>query len=160
VALSVLRARMLHAVPPLRTDARVDEAAPAATATISKRAALEAKLAHWQDEAEKLHKETEEARRAWLKSPADLALKEAHLAAKDALASAKQERDSVLKQLEMLGGCLPARKGGKPALTRAPRGRPRPGGAFGGPCLPAGCGTPELRRYDRADVAVAQRSPS
>ena len=109
MALSVLRARMLHAVPPLRTGARVDEAAPAATATSSERAALKAKLAHWQDEAEKLHKETEEARRAWLKSPADLALKEAHLAAKDALASAKQERDSVLKQLEMLGAFVSAR---------------------------------------------------
>jgi hypothetical protein len=108
VALSVLRARMLHAVPPLRTGARVDEAAPAATATSSKRAALEEELAHWQGQVKGLHGETEEARRAWLKSPADLALEKAHLAAKDALASAERARDSVLKQLEMLGAFLSA----------------------------------------------------
>jgi hypothetical protein len=50
----------------------------------NRRAALEKELAPWQGEVNERAKETKSPRRAWLRSPADLALEEARQAAMDA----------------------------------------------------------------------------
>jgi hypothetical protein len=133
-------ARTLHTAPRLRASAQ--EEAPAAAMTSSKRAALEEKLAQWEEQVEALHKETEMARRAWAKSPTDIAAEKLlHAAAKDALASAKEERNCVLQQLQMLGGCLAARFLSNVCLQTLQKCAPRPRPTS----LQVACGPPRHR---------------